>query len=358
MNTKKAVTIGLLTITTLGLVACAINFSKNKPKQTNAQAERTSAITQENITFTNANNNETQLVFNIITKNILNTENQTQTNKIQTGVQLQTIYNTTIGNVSQISENVKYIEFNLTNTISQIKFTFTDFQFNRLPNDEYNYEYKFNLQYLENNSIQYQYLNVTNNGDFHYVSTNYTEIENSLTAVTYTKTQITGNITLFQTPFVEIYNQGSTDGITDGYTAGETAGYTDGYTAGQTAGYTDGYTAGETAGYQEGWNDNTSLNNPIDIRGLMLNILTMPFTFIRQAFNVTMWEGTPYQFNVSNFILSLIAIATILFIIRLFTSGFSAIGNYTTSRDSRAERRSRTALNKAKTEQIKKETNK
>ena len=334
MNTKKAVTIGLLTITTLGLVACAINFSKNKPKQTNAQAERTSAITQENITFTNANNNETQLVFNIITKNILNTENQTQTNKIQTGVQLQTIYNTTIGNVSQISENVKYIEFNLTNTISQIKFTFTDFQFNRLPNDEYNYEYKFNLQYLENNSIQYQYLNVTNNGDFHYVSTNYTEIENSLTAVTYTKTQITGNITLFQTPFVEIYNQGSTDGITDGYTAGE------------------------TAGYQEGWNDNTSLNNPIDIRGLMLNILTMPFTFIRQAFNVTMWEGTPYQFNVSNFILSLIAIATILFIIRLFTSGFSAIGNYTTSRDSRAERRSRTALNKAKTEQIKKETNK
>ena len=86
---------------------------------------------------------------------------------------------------------------------------------------------------------------------------------------------------------------------------------------------------------------------------MMFKILTMPFTFISQAFNVTLWEGTPYQFNFANFILSLIAIATLLFIIRLFTSGLSILGNYTAKHESSRLTRSETKLNKAKTKQIK-----
>ncbi|MBP5651520.1 MAG: hypothetical protein J6X00_02495 [Clostridia bacterium] len=91
----------------------------------------------------------------------------------------------------------------------------------------------------------------------------------------------------------------------------------------------------------------------IDIMPMMFKILTMPFTFISQAFNVTLWEGTPYQFNFANFILSLIAIATLLFIIRLFTSGLSILGNYTAKHESSRLTRSETKLNKAKTKQIK-----
>lgn len=94
----------------------------------------------------------------------------------------------------------------------------------------------------------------------------------------------------------------------------------------------------------------------LDITGLMFQILTMPFTFISQAFNLTLWEGTPYQFNFSNFILSLIAIATIIFIIKLFTSGFSVIGNYTSHRADTKLKNSQTKLNEAKTKKIESKT--
>lgn len=91
----------------------------------------------------------------------------------------------------------------------------------------------------------------------------------------------------------------------------------------------------------------------------MLQILTMPFTFISQAFNITLWPNTAWEFNLSNFILSIIAIASILFIIRLFTSGFTVIGNYTSNQESKKVnkdlRRSQTKLNQAKTEKIKKD---
>lgn len=94
----------------------------------------------------------------------------------------------------------------------------------------------------------------------------------------------------------------------------------------------------------------------LDITGLMFQILTMPFTFISQAFNLTLWEGTPYQFNFSNLILSLIAIATIIFIIKLFTSGFSVIGNYTSHRADTKLKNSQTKLNEAKTKKIETKT--
>lgn len=55
----------------------------------------------------------------------------------------------------------------------------------------------------------------------------------------------------------EGYSKGHTEGKAEGYTEGEQKGYTDGraagYTEGQTAGYESGYAAGETAGKAEGY---------------------------------------------------------------------------------------------------------
>jgi len=56
----------------------------------------------------------------------------------------------------------------------------------------------------------------------------------------------------------------------------------------------------------------------IDIPGLMWQILTMPFAFISQAFNLTLFPGTPYQVNISNLFLSIIAIIVFVWLITLF----------------------------------------
>lgn len=65
----------------------------------------------------------------------------------------------------------------------------------------------------------------------------------------------------------------------------------------------------------------------IDLPGLMIQIISMPFTFITTAFNVTIFPGTPYQVNIGNFILGIIALLTLLFIIKVFTGGLDVIGN-------------------------------
>ena len=193
-----------------------------------------------------------------------------------------------------------------------------------------------------------------------------------------------GNTIGQQTGHAQGYETGYTAGETAGYTAGQTAGYETGYTAGETAGYETGYTAGETAGetagyqtgyqtgyeaglaasteeaYQEGltygyatgWNDADAFDHPIAIAPLMMEVLTMPFTFISQAFDVTLWPGTEYQINIGNFIKAMLAIAAILFIIRLFTTGFSIIGNYTNNKTNKDLKVSQTNLNRAKTKQI------
>ena len=103
--------------------------------------------------------------------------------------------------------------------------------------------------------------------------------------------------------------------------------------------------------------------NFTSIQSLMLRILTMPFTFIVQAFNVTLWPNTAWEFNIGNFIVAIIAISAVLFIIKVFTSGFSVIGNYTSHRNqnkltkSQIETNKTSAeLNRAKTEKVKKET--
>ena len=92
--------------------------------------------------------------------------------------------------------------------------------------------------------------------------------------------------------------------------------------------------------------------NFVSLQALMIQILSMPFTFISQAFNVTLWPNTAWEFNLSNFILAIIAIASLIFIIKLFTSGFSVIGNYTRNKDDREFKRSQTRLNNAKTKKI------
>lgn len=86
----------------------------------------------------------------------------------------------------------------------------------------------------------------------------------------------------------------------------------------------------------------------VDVKSLMLQILTMPFTFITQAFNITLWPGTEYAFNFAHFIMALIAIASILFIIKLFTSGFSIVSNYTNTKINKSKPQKITKAEKPK----------
>lgn len=55
----------------------------------------------------------------------------------------------------------------------------------------------------------------------------------------------------------------------------------------------------------------------IDIPGLMWEILTMPFAFVSQAFNLTLFPGTPFQINIANLFLSVLAIFVFIFLVSL-----------------------------------------
>lgn len=55
----------------------------------------------------------------------------------------------------------------------------------------------------------------------------------------------------------------------------------------------------------------------VDLPGLMWQILEMPFAFVSQAFNVTLFPGTPYQVNISNLFLSIVAIFVFVWLIGL-----------------------------------------
>lgn len=46
----------------------------------------------------------------------------------------------------------------------------------------------------------------------------------------------------------------------------------------------------------------------IDLPGLMFEILSMPFTFISTAFNLTLFPNTPYQLNIANLFLAILAV--------------------------------------------------
>ena len=53
----------------------------------------------------------------------------------------------------------------------------------------------------------------------------------------------------------------------------------------------------------------------IDINGLILTIITMPFSFLSQAFNFTLFAGTPYAINVSQLILGMLGTIIAVYII-------------------------------------------
>lgn len=56
----------------------------------------------------------------------------------------------------------------------------------------------------------------------------------------------------------------------------------------------------------------------VDIGGLMFDILTMPFAFVSQAFNLTLFPNTAYSINVSSVFLAIFAALTFIFIIKKF----------------------------------------
>lgn len=62
--------------------------------------------------------------------------------------------------------------------------------------------------------------------------------------------------------------------------------------------------------------DNTTTYEVVDIPGLLFNILVMPFAFISQAFNFTVFPGTPYQLNISHIVMALIVAGILIFIIK------------------------------------------
>ena len=59
----------------------------------------------------------------------------------------------------------------------------------------------------------------------------------------------------------------------------------------------------------------------------MFKILTMPFSFISQAFNLTLFPNTQYAFNISNFFLGLITISFMLWVLKLIL-GRADIGQW------------------------------
>lgn len=61
----------------------------------------------------------------------------------------------------------------------------------------------------------------------------------------------------------------------------------------------------------------TNIVEIVDIPGLMFTILTMPFAFISQAFDLTLFPGTAYQVNIGNLFLGLIGVAIMLWVLKI-----------------------------------------
>ena len=53
----------------------------------------------------------------------------------------------------------------------------------------------------------------------------------------------------------------------------------------------------------------------VDIPSLILTIITLPFSFISQAFNITLFKGTPYAINVSTMLLTIVGGAILIWLI-------------------------------------------
>jgi hypothetical protein len=61
----------------------------------------------------------------------------------------------------------------------------------------------------------------------------------------------------------------------------------------------------------------------IDIPNLMFTILTLPFSFISQAFNLTLFPNTPYSINIGNLFLSVVAIILLMWLLQKIIGFFS-----------------------------------
>lgn len=97
-------------------------------------------------------------------------------------------------------------------------------------------------------------------------------------------------------------------GYQNGYAAGSSAGYSNGYDVGWTAGdarYQEGYEFGYGVGYRTGFLKGQQAGETVqvvDIWPLISAVVTMPFTFLTQGFDWTLFKGSPYEFGVSTFI--------------------------------------------------------
>lgn len=98
-------------------------------------------------------------------------------------------------------------------------------------------------------------------------------------------------------------------GYQNGYAAGSSAGYSSGYDVGWKAGdarYQEGYDTGYDVGYRMGFirasQEGSGRPQVVDIWPLISAIVTMPFTFMTQGLDWTLFEGSPYEFGVSTFI--------------------------------------------------------
>ena len=58
----------------------------------------------------------------------------------------------------------------------------------------------------------------------------------------------------------------------------------------------------------------------VDINSLLFTIISLPFTFFSNAFNLTLWSGTPYAINIGDTILFIVSILLIIAIIRIIMS--------------------------------------
>lgn len=55
----------------------------------------------------------------------------------------------------------------------------------------------------------------------------------------------------------------------------------------------------------------------VNIPDIMFNVLTMPFAFISQAFNLTLFPGTPYAVNIGNLLLIIIGVAIMITLLKI-----------------------------------------
>jgi len=60
----------------------------------------------------------------------------------------------------------------------------------------------------------------------------------------------------------------------------------------------------------------------IDMWGLVATMVSIPFTFLSQAFNLTLFAGTPYAFNFSSLLLTFVCLLVILLILKIFKGRF------------------------------------